>query len=121
MSLYRIYRDTRFSEDKTPLKTHVAAHFPSRSFRGRGRGTLSRNRAAMGLGRGGVLHAVAGGSAGDSPSVARAPPQAAPLVTATTLRGPSAVLAVHTDTRTARVRDGSSSGEYLPHNSLSQL
>jgi uncharacterized protein (TIGR02453 family) len=30
VSLYRIYRDTRFSNDKTPLKTHVAAHFPSR-------------------------------------------------------------------------------------------
>lgn len=29
-SLYRIYRDTRFSEDKTPLKTHVAAVFPWR-------------------------------------------------------------------------------------------
>lgn len=29
-SLYRIYRDTRFSADKSPLKTHVAAHFPSR-------------------------------------------------------------------------------------------
>lgn len=25
-SLYRIYRDTRFSEDKTPYKTHQAAH-----------------------------------------------------------------------------------------------
>lgn len=30
--LYRIYRDTRFSDDKSPLKTHVAAHFPSRAF-----------------------------------------------------------------------------------------
>lgn len=30
VSLYRIYRDTRFSENKTPLKTHVAAVFPSR-------------------------------------------------------------------------------------------
>jgi uncharacterized protein (TIGR02453 family) len=30
--LYRIYRDTRFSDDKTPLKTHVAAHFPSKRF-----------------------------------------------------------------------------------------
>jgi uncharacterized protein (TIGR02453 family) len=30
--LYRIYRDTRFSEDKTPLKTHLAAHFPARDF-----------------------------------------------------------------------------------------
>ncbi len=27
-SLYRIYRDTRFSENKAPLKTHVAAVFP---------------------------------------------------------------------------------------------
>jgi uncharacterized protein (TIGR02453 family) len=32
VSLYRIYRDTRFSDDKAPLKTHVAAHFPSRAF-----------------------------------------------------------------------------------------
>jgi uncharacterized protein (TIGR02453 family) len=32
VSLYRIYRDTRFSEDKTPLKTHAAAHFPARGF-----------------------------------------------------------------------------------------
>jgi uncharacterized protein (TIGR02453 family) len=29
-SLYRIYRDTRFSADKKPLKTHVAAVFPCR-------------------------------------------------------------------------------------------
>ena len=29
-SLYRIYRDTRFSENKAPLKTHVAAGFPWR-------------------------------------------------------------------------------------------
>ena len=29
-SLYRIYRDTRFSPDKTPLKTNVAASFPWR-------------------------------------------------------------------------------------------
>lgn len=26
-SLYRIYRDTRFSDDKTPLKTHISASF----------------------------------------------------------------------------------------------
>ena len=26
-SLYRVYRDTRFSADKTPLKTHVSASF----------------------------------------------------------------------------------------------
>jgi uncharacterized protein (TIGR02453 family) len=25
--IFRIYRDTRFSEDKTPLKTHIAASF----------------------------------------------------------------------------------------------
>jgi uncharacterized protein (TIGR02453 family) len=29
-SLYRIYRDIRFSENKAPLKTHVAAVFPCR-------------------------------------------------------------------------------------------
>lgn len=28
--IYRIYRDTRFSDDKTPLKTHIAASFPWR-------------------------------------------------------------------------------------------
>ncbi|HET9869905.1 MAG TPA: DUF2461 domain-containing protein, partial [bacterium] len=27
-SMFRIYRDTRFSKDKTPYKTHVAAWFP---------------------------------------------------------------------------------------------
>lgn len=27
---YRMYRDTRFSDNKTPLKTHVGAVFPSR-------------------------------------------------------------------------------------------
>ena len=30
-SLYRIYRDTRFSANKAPYKTHVAAVFPPRS------------------------------------------------------------------------------------------
>ena len=29
-SIYRIYRDTRFSGDKTPYKTHIAAIFPHR-------------------------------------------------------------------------------------------
>jgi uncharacterized protein (TIGR02453 family) len=37
LSMYRIYRDTRFSADKSPLKTHVAAHFPPRGL-GRGEG-----------------------------------------------------------------------------------
>lgn len=32
VSLYRIYRDTRFSEDKRPLKTHIGAHFPAKGF-----------------------------------------------------------------------------------------
>jgi uncharacterized protein (TIGR02453 family) len=30
VSMYRIYRDTRFSDNKTPYKTHVAAVFPCR-------------------------------------------------------------------------------------------
>ncbi len=31
-SVYRVYRDTRFSADKTPYKTHIAAIFPRRGF-----------------------------------------------------------------------------------------
>src|SRR5262245_41253001 len=31
-SIYRIYRDTRFSKDKSPYKTHVAAVFPRKGF-----------------------------------------------------------------------------------------
>ena len=30
-AIYRIYRDTRFSPDKTPYKTHIAAIFPRRA------------------------------------------------------------------------------------------
>ena len=30
LSLYRVYRDTRFSADKAPYKTHIAAIFPWR-------------------------------------------------------------------------------------------
>jgi uncharacterized protein (TIGR02453 family) len=33
-SVFRIYRDTRFSADKSPYKTHAAAHFPRRADRG---------------------------------------------------------------------------------------
>lgn len=30
-SMFRIYRDTRFAKDKSPYKTHLAAHFPHRA------------------------------------------------------------------------------------------
>src|SRR5215831_4821447 len=30
-AIYRIYRDTRFSNDKTPYKTHISAIFPRRT------------------------------------------------------------------------------------------
>lgn len=30
-SVFRIHRDTRFSRDKSPYKTHAAAHFPNRA------------------------------------------------------------------------------------------
>ena len=44
-AMFRIYRDTRFSHDKRPLKTNVAAHFPSRKFpKGEGAGLTSRSR-----------------------------------------------------------------------------
>lgn len=32
-SMFRIYRDTRFSKDKTPYKTHVGIRFPHREFK----------------------------------------------------------------------------------------
>ena len=32
-SMFRIYRDTRFSKDKTPYKTHAACHFRHRNSR----------------------------------------------------------------------------------------
>ncbi|MGE3403773.1 MAG: DUF2461 domain-containing protein [Vicinamibacterales bacterium] len=38
VSLFRPYRDTRFSSDKSPLKTNAAAHFPSRHLLKRGGG-----------------------------------------------------------------------------------
>src|SRR5688572_31587078 len=31
VSLFRQFRDTRFSGDKTPLKTHIGATFPNRT------------------------------------------------------------------------------------------
>jgi uncharacterized protein (TIGR02453 family) len=33
-AIYRIYRDTRFSKDKTPYKDHIAASFPRRGLPG---------------------------------------------------------------------------------------
>ena len=39
-SLFRIYRDVRFSEDKSPYKTHVAAVFPNRNLSTFGGGGL---------------------------------------------------------------------------------
>src|SRR6185436_11941133 len=38
VSLFRIYRDTRFSANKAPLKTTVGAHFPHRAMQKRGAG-----------------------------------------------------------------------------------
>jgi uncharacterized protein (TIGR02453 family) len=37
-AVYRIYRDTRFSKDKTPYKTHIAASFRHRHLGGEGGG-----------------------------------------------------------------------------------
>jgi uncharacterized protein (TIGR02453 family) len=39
-AVYRIYRDTRFSKDKTPYKTHIAAIFPRRGLDKHGGGGL---------------------------------------------------------------------------------
>ena len=40
VSMYRIYRDTRFSPDKSPIKTHVAAIFPHRELTKHGGASL---------------------------------------------------------------------------------
>ena len=40
VSLFRVYRDTRFSPDKTPLKTNIAAIFPHRDLHKLGCGSL---------------------------------------------------------------------------------
>jgi uncharacterized protein (TIGR02453 family) len=39
-AIYRIYRDTRFSPDKTPYKTHIAALFTPRGFEKHASGSL---------------------------------------------------------------------------------
>ena len=44
LSLFRQYRDTRFSADKTPIKSNVAATFPNRTLgRMNGAGCTSRS------------------------------------------------------------------------------
>jgi uncharacterized protein (TIGR02453 family) len=55
-SLFRIYRDTRFSEDKTPLKTQIAAVFPSRQLPRHGGAGLYFHVAPDGVWAGGGLH-----------------------------------------------------------------
>lgn len=57
-SLYRIYRDTRFSQDKTPYKTWIAAHFRHRAVRGEveGPGFYLRLGPDENFGGGGIYH-----------------------------------------------------------------
>ena len=50
-SMYRIYRDIRFSENKAPYKTHVAANFPTpRPGQARRRGAVFSRVAGRGVG-----------------------------------------------------------------------
>jgi len=63
-SIYRMYRDTRFSGDKTPLKTHIAAVFPVRgSTRTRGPASTWKSATRV-LVAGGPLRAAARRPAG---------------------------------------------------------
>src|SRR5262249_16508112 len=52
-AVYRIYRDTRFSKDKTPYKDHVAASFYRRGTCGHGSGGFLRPGGAQAAGGGG--------------------------------------------------------------------
>lgn len=56
-SLYRIYRDTRFSENKAPLKTHISAVFPRRGFARHEGGGLYLEVAPGGVWIGGGMYA----------------------------------------------------------------
>jgi uncharacterized protein (TIGR02453 family) len=57
-SMYRQYRDTRFSEDKTPLKNYIAANFPTRPLtRGEGAGLYVQLDAKEVWIGGGLYHA----------------------------------------------------------------
>ena len=56
-SLFRIYRDTRFSEDKSPLKTQITAVFPSRRLPKLGGAGLYFHLAPEGVWAGGGLYA----------------------------------------------------------------
>jgi uncharacterized protein (TIGR02453 family) len=83
-SLYRIYRDTRFSDDKTPLKTNAAAVFPPRGFPPpRGRRLLRGDRAGWVWMGGGLymppppsLYAIRERIAGSHPSCIASSPRA---------------------------------------------
>lgn len=55
-SLFRIYRDTRFSEDKSPYKTHVAAVFPTRDLEKLGGAVLYLHLAPDGVWAGGGIY-----------------------------------------------------------------
>lgn len=57
ISMFRPYRDTRFSGDKSPIKTHIAAVFPTRGFPKLGGAALYFQIAPDGVWAGGGLHA----------------------------------------------------------------
>ena len=65
-AVYRFYRDTRFSKDKTPYKDHIAASFYHRSLMGQGAAGFyfQVSHKDVGIG-GGVYMTIAGDPAGN--------------------------------------------------------
>jgi uncharacterized protein (TIGR02453 family) len=55
-SLFRMHRDVRFSKDKSPYKTHVAAHFSHAKCEGSAPGFYLRLEAGESFAGGGVWH-----------------------------------------------------------------
>src|SRR6185295_2433771 len=51
-AIYRIYRDIRFSKDKTPYKDHIAASFPRRGLPGGAGFYVSVSHREVGVGGG---------------------------------------------------------------------
>ena len=55
-AIYRIYRDTRFSANKTPYKTHIAATFPRRGHEKHGSAGFYVGVSPEGVGVGGGIY-----------------------------------------------------------------
>ena len=111
-SMYRIYRDTRFSENKAPYKTHVAAVFPTRGLpKHEGAGAVLSRFARRSLDR--RRHVFATDRRSCTPSASTSPPSSSGCARSWSRRpsaGNSARSRGTAATRAARLCQGSPGG-----------